>query len=146
LTTHVYEKTAAGTDASSTVTVTYSAAVKASLMVADYTNTSATPIEVSANSSATATTSHITPALTGLSAGSWVVTWWTDKSTTTTTWTPPNTVIKRAVVVGTGTGADGALLADSGAAVSGSYASQTATTNAKSGSATQWAIALSPAG
>jgi PKD repeat protein len=144
LTTDVYERVAAAADPGSAVTVTYSVAVPASLMVADYTNTAAVPIETSASGTSTGT-SHITPALAGLSAGSWVVTWWSDKSTTTKTWTAPAAVVQRAAVFGTGSGADSALLADSAGPVSGSYAAQTATSSASSGSAAQWAVALAPA-
>jgi PKD repeat protein len=142
LTTNVYRKTATAGDPSSAASVTYSATVKASLVVADYRNAAAGPVETSASS--TSTTVHSTPALTGLTAGSVVVSYWTDKSTTTTAWTPPAGVTKRADVYGTGSAADSALVADSGGPVSGSYASQTATNNATSGSSAQWSIALSP--
>jgi PKD repeat protein len=142
LTTNVYSKAATAGDASSSASVTYSASVKASLVVADYRNAAAGPVETSASS--VSTTVHSTPALTGLTTGSLVVSYWTDKSTTTTAWTAPAGVTKRADVYGTGSAADSALLADSGGPVSGSYPSQTATNNATSGSSAQWSIALSP--
>jgi hypothetical protein len=141
LTTNVYRKAATAGDASSSASVTYSASVKASLVVADYRHAAAGLVETSA--STTSTTVHSTPVLTGLTAGSLVVSYWTDKSTTTTAWTPPAGVTKRADVYGTGSGADSALVADSGGPVSGSYPSQTATNNATSGSSAQWSIALS---
>jgi hypothetical protein len=81
--------------------------------------------------------------VTGLSAGSLAVSFWTDKSTTTTAWTAPPAVTKRTDAYGSGGGAVSALLADSGSAVTGSYGGQTATTNATSGSAAQWTIGLS---
>jgi PKD repeat protein len=144
LTTNVYEKVATAADASSTVGVTYSASVKASLIVADYTNTAAAPIETSLSS--TSTTVHATPALTGLTAGTVVVSYWTDKSTTTTAWNTPAAVTKRDQVFGSGSAADSAAIADSGGPVTGNYPAQTATNNATSGSSAQWSIALSPAG
>jgi PKD repeat protein len=144
LVTNVYRKQAAAGDASSSVTVTYPATVKASLVVADYRNTAASPIETSVSS--VSTTVHSTPALTGLTAGTLVVSYWTDKSTTNSAWTTPAGVTKRADVYGTAAGADSALLADSNGPVTGNYPSQTATNNAPSGSSAQWSIALSSAG
>jgi hypothetical protein len=141
----VFEKTATAADASSPVTVTFSGTVKAEVMVADYTNTAGSPIETAVSSTAASTATHTTPAVSGLTAGTWVVSFWTDKSTTTSSWTPPAGVTQRAVVYGTSGGAISALLADSGAGVSGSYPGQTATTNVTSGSAAQWTIALTPA-
>ncbi|HEX3908698.1 MAG TPA: PKD domain-containing protein [Mycobacteriales bacterium] len=144
LTTDVYEKTASGSDGGSSAAVTFSASVKASLVVSDYSNAAASPIE-GASSVIGSGTSHSTPALTGLSAGTWVVSYWTDKSTTTTKWTPPATVTQRAATYGTSSAADSALVADSAGPVSGNYPAQTATTDASSGSSVQWAIGLSPA-
>jgi hypothetical protein len=140
----VYEKTATASDASSSVTVGFSAAVKAEVTVADYTNTSGSPIEAELSSVGANTSTHTTPAVSGLTSGSWVVSFWTDKSTTTSSWTPPAGVTQRSAVYGSGSAAVSALLADSGSGVSGSYPGQTATTNATSGSAAQWTIALTP--
>jgi hypothetical protein len=145
LTSTVYERSATAGDAGSNVTVTFSGSVKAEVVVADYSNVAASPIESVNSSTATSTSTHTTPQLSGLTNGSWVVTFWTDKSTTTTQWSPPAGVTKRADVYGAGGGAVSALLADTGGGVSGSYPSQTATTNASSGSAAQYAIALTPA-
>jgi PKD repeat protein len=141
----VYEKTATGADAGSSATVTFSASVKAQLTVADYKNVSTTPIEAAQSNTSGAGTSHTTPAISGLTAGTWVLSFWTDKSTTTTAWTPPAGVTKRSDVYGTAGGAVSALLADSGTGVSGSYPAQTATTNVSSGSSVQWTVALAPA-
>jgi hypothetical protein len=113
------------------------------LQLSDYSN-AALPVEASQSATSTGT-SHVTPPLGGLNAGSWVVSYWTDKSSTTTDWTPPAGVTQRSEIVGAGAGADGGLLADSGGPVSGSYAGQTATSNASSGSAAQWSIALNVA-
>jgi PKD repeat protein len=144
LTTAVYEKTASASDPGSSVSITYTGGVKASLTVAAYSNTGASPIEAAQSATSLSTTSHATPALSGLTAGTWVVTCWTDKSTTTSSWTLPAGVTQRAVVYGSGSAADSAVLADTGGAVSGTFPAQTATTNVASGSAAQWAVALSP--
>jgi hypothetical protein len=138
----VYSKTAASTDLGSTVSVTFSAKLKASLTLADYTHAAGT-VEAQASATGSNTTSHTTPTVNGLSGGSLAVSFWTDKSTTTTAWTVPSNVTKRSEVEGTGGGAISGLLADSGSAVSGSYGGLTASTNASSGAAAQWTIALS---
>jgi PKD repeat protein len=142
--TTVWEKTAGAGDAGTTVTVNFSAAVKAEVTVAAYTHTAASPIESITGNTSGAGTNHTTPAASGLTAGTWVVSFWTDKSTTTTSWTPPGSVTKRKDIYGTSGGAVSALLADSNAGVSGSYPAQTATTNVSSGASSQWTIALSP--
>jgi hypothetical protein len=139
----VYEKTATAGDPGSSVSIPYSGNVKSQLTVAAYRNVSAgNPIEASASSTASSTATHTAPALSSLTAGTWVVSFWTDKSTTTTAWTPPASETKRSDVYGSASGAVGALVADSAGPVTGSYAGQTATTNATSGSAAQWSIAL----
>jgi PKD repeat protein len=141
LTTNVYSKTATAADAGSSIGVGFSASVKASLVVADYQN-AVLPVETDLSATAAGTTAHTAPALSGLAAGSWVVSYWTDKSTTTTSWTPPAGVTQRAAVYGTGSGADSALVADSGPETSSP--ALTATTNATSGASAQWSLALSP--
>jgi hypothetical protein len=143
LTTVVYQRTAQSADAGSSVSVPFSASVKASLTISDYANAAAAPESVASSTDAS-TSSHTSPALSGLSDGSVVVTFWADKSTGTTAWTAPSDVTTRSAGYGTGGGAVSALLTDSGTAVSGTYPSNTATTNATSGSGAAWAIGLSP--
>jgi PKD repeat protein len=140
LSTAVYRRTAQAGDAGSAVSVTFSSSVKASLTVADYAN--AVSVEASASSKDSTTASHTSPTVTGLAGGSLAVTFWTDKSTGTTAWTLPAAVTQRSTVFGTGGGAVSAALADSGAAVSGSYGNLTATTNAVSGAGVEWTIGL----
>jgi PKD repeat protein len=145
LSSAVYEKTATAGDAGNAVPVTFSAQVKSSLTIADYKNAAASPIEVIQSATSASTTSHPAPAVSGLTAGTWVVSYWTDKSTTTSAWTLPAAVTQRSVVFGTGGAAVSAALGDSNAAVTGNYAAQTATSNVSSGSAAQWTVALKPA-
>jgi PKD repeat protein len=145
LSTAAYSRPATASDAGSSVTVPYSATVKASLTLAAYAN-AGDPVEASASASDASTTSHKSPSVTGLASGSYAITFWGDKATTTSAWTAPSGVTQRAVVYGSGGGAVSALLVDSGAAVTGSYGGLTATTNATSGSGTSWTIGLAPAG
>ena len=145
LSTAVYEKTVAPGDPGSTVNVSFGSAVPSSLLLADYSNAVGSPLEASASANSTGT-SHTTPPVGGLNAGSWVVSYWTDKSTgSKAAWTAPAGQTSRATVVGSGTGVDGALLADSGGPITGSYPGQTATSIQSSGSATQWTVALNVA-
>jgi PKD repeat protein len=139
LTTVVYQHTAQSGDAGSPVSVTFSGTVKASLTVADYTNAA---LESESSSTDSSTSSHVAPALSGLSEGSFVVTFWGDKSTGTTSWAAPADVTVETTAFGSGGGAVSALLGDSGAAVSGAYPQHTATTNVTSGSGAAWTIAL----
>jgi hypothetical protein len=141
LTTAVFSRSAQAGDAGKNVSVAFSATVKASLIIGDYAS-AAGGVEMEASSTDVNTNSHTSPTLTGLSNGSFGITFWTDKSTGTTTWTPPAGVTKRVAVFGTGGGADSGLLADSGTAVSGTYGGLTATTNAVSGSGIEWTVAL----
>jgi hypothetical protein len=145
-TTKVYDKVAAPGDAGSTVTVTFSAAVKASITLASYTGTDQTnPIETFGTATATGATNDTAPGLTSLSDGTYVVSFWADKSSATTSFTPPAAVTQRALTFGVGTSTVNALLGDSGGAVSGSYGPQTATTNDASIASESWSIALAQA-
>ncbi|MBV9486701.1 MAG: PKD domain-containing protein [Frankiaceae bacterium] len=142
-TTRVFSRVAAASDAGSNVTVTYSATIKASLTIADYTGTDTTnPVETFATTTATNTKTAIAPILTGLSDGSYVVSFWTDKSSATTSFTPPPTVTQRSVTLGAGSAAVNALLADSDRPISGNYAAKLATTNDQSPANSGWSIAL----
>jgi PKD repeat protein len=147
LVTNVYSKVATATDHGTAVTPTFSASVHASLTLADYTH-AALPVEANGSASAASTTTHTAPGLTGLSAGSWVLSWYSDRTTTTATasWTGPAAETQRSTVLGTGANAVSAMLADSAGPVSGAYPAQTANTDATSGAAVQWSVALSPTG
>jgi PKD repeat protein len=145
LVTNVYSKVASATDHGTAVTATFSTSVHASLTLADYTH-AALPVESNGSASAVTTTTHTAPGLTGLSAGSWVLSWFSDRSTTTTSWTGPSAETQRSTVFGTGGGAVSAMLADSAGPESGAYPAQTATTDATSGASVQWSVALSPTG
>jgi hypothetical protein len=102
------------------------------------------PVELSQSAASTSTATHTAPALSGLAAGSWVVSFWTDRATTTSGWTGPADETQRSVVFGTNSAAISALLDDSAGPVSGSYPSQTAVANVSAGLAEQWSVALTP--
>jgi hypothetical protein len=145
-TTKVYDKVANGTDGGSNVMVVFSAAVKASLTLASYTGTDETnPVEKFDTATAAAVTTDTAPALSGLSDGSFVVSFWGEKSSATTSFTPPAAVTQRALTLGVGTSTVNALLGDSNGPVSGSYPSQTATTNDANIASESWSIALAQA-
>ncbi|MBV9293583.1 MAG: PKD domain-containing protein [Frankiales bacterium] len=145
LMTAIYSRQAAAGDAGTTVTVPFSASVRSTLVLGAYAN-AADPVEVDASATDVSTANHTSPSVTGLTTGSWAVTFWGDRATTTTAWTPPAGVTKRTDVYGAGGGAVSALLADSGAAVTGTYGGLTATSNVVSGSAASWTVGLNPAG
>ena len=145
-TTAVYSDVAGPSDAGTPLTVTYSATVKATLTVAAYANTDGVqPVEASAFATAAASSSDTAPGLTGLTDGSFVVSYWADKSSATTSFTAPAAVTTRALTLGAGAGAVNGLLGDSGGSVFGSYGPQTATTNDASSASSSWTIALSQA-
>jgi PKD domain len=145
-TTAVYQRVAIAGDAGTAVSVAYSATVKATLTVADYTGTStADPVESAASASNVASASDPAPALTGLADNSYVLSYWSDRSSATTTFTPPASVTQRSATLGTGAATINTVFADSGAPVSGTYAARTATTNDASSSSVSWTIALAQA-
>jgi hypothetical protein len=144
--TAVYDKVAGAGDAGTDVTVTFPVAVKASLTLAAYSGTDqSNPVETFASATAAGTTSDTAPGVNGLSDGSFVVSFWTDKSSSTTSFAPPAAVTQRALTFGVGVSTVNALLADSGNAVAGSYGPQTATTNDASIDSASWTIALAQA-
>jgi hypothetical protein len=145
-TTNVYSRVANGTDAGTAVNVQYSATVKAIVTIADYSGTDpSTPVETFQTATAASSTTATAPALTSLSDGTFVVSFWADKSSTTTTFTPPAGVTQENLTMGTGSSTVNSLLADSGGAVGPNYPSQTATTNDASIANTAWNIALKQA-
>jgi PKD domain len=145
LTTAVYDEVARKHHVPKSVTVKYSHAVHSSLILAVYRHTAAKPIERSAVAVGTATRMHRAPALRHLSAGSWVVGYWTQTSRWAATWKSPHALKKRVVVRGPPRPADGAVLADTGTPRRGTCRLGSARTNKAGRSAAQWAVALAPA-
>ena len=141
----VFTKTATTNDPGSTVTATVTSAGPLAAELVDYTGLTATP-PVTAGSADSSTASHVAPAVTVATAGSWVVSFWSDKSSSTTAWTPPSTATLRDQVYGTGGGRVTALIADSNAAMApGTYPTQTATVvTGASGKAAMVSLVLVP--
>ncbi|MDN3352514.1 PKD domain-containing protein [Actinomadura sp. DC4] len=142
----IWQRVATTGDAGHTVSVGLSDYAKANLRVLAYQGTSATaPVAVAAKTTDAATsTSHTSPTATVTAAGSWAVTYWSDKSSTTGAWTAPAGVTSRGSSVGSGSGRVTSLTADSGGTVpTGTYGGLTATTDAASKALT-WTIVLAP--
>ena len=142
----LWQRVATATDAGATVSVGVSDFAKANLRVLAYRGTGPTAPVASATKTADPanTTSHTSPAATVSAAGSWVVTYWSDKSSVTGAWTAPGGVTTRGTSIGTGAGRVTSLVADSGGTVpTGTYGGLTATTDAASRALT-WTIVLAP--
>jgi PKD domain/Phosphoesterase family len=119
MTTQVWSKVATGSDAGSTVTVGFPAAVRGSVQLSAYSGTSLTAPVVGFAGAVTHTTSSTatTPTVTVPAAGDWLVSYWTVKSSAVNAWTAPAGVTSRSAVIGTGGGRVSSLLADSGGPV-----------------------------
>lgn len=144
--TVVWQHVATGADTTATtVPVTLAASAKWTGEVLAYTGTS-TGLPAAATAADTAlSTSHTTPALAVPAAGSWVVSFWSDKSSTTTAWTAPAGLTTRAQAYGSGSGYVTALVADEGGPRgAGTAPARTATTNATS-RAGMLTVVLAPA-
>jgi PKD repeat protein len=142
----IWQRVAVAGDAGHTVSVGLSDYAKADLRILAYRGTNVTaPVAVATKAVDPATTtSHTSPTAAVAAAGSWVVTYWSDKSSATLAWTPPNGVTSRGVSIGSGSGRVTSLTADSGGAVpTGTYGGLTATTDAASRALT-WTIVLAP--
>jgi PKD repeat protein len=121
----VYRHVVAANDPGGNVSVPVSAAAVVAAQLVDY-GSVGSGVTASAASDSGAP-SHVTPAQTVTSPGSWVVSYWADKSTTTTGLTLPGGLASRDVTIGSGGGHIVAAVADSGGVVpTGSYPSQSA--------------------
>jgi glycerophosphoryl diester phosphodiesterase len=130
-----FTKVATAADAGQPVKVTSSAYVKSDLTVAAYRGTLATgPVAASASKvDNTSGATHVSPAVTAVSSGSWLVTYWGDKSAATTGWAAPTGQSVRARSFGSSTAHVSALLADSNARVpAGASGQKTAVANSVS--------------
>ena len=149
LRTRLYDRVATGTDAGSTVTVTYAASNKVDLEVAAYTGVDpVTPVAAFASAGETTSRAgHTTPGASVALNGSWVVSYWADKSSATTTWTVPAALTSRGLSAGTGSGHLTSTLADTAAGVApGASAPVTATADSATAKATMWTVVLAPNG
>jgi PKD repeat protein len=145
MTTVVWTRTADASDSGATVTVTSSAAVKSSLVIAAYRHATVLTGGSAAAVETITRAGHTTPVITA-PAGSWLVSVWTDKTAATTAWTAP--AGQRVLQTGAGTGAGHLswLLTDSGGVVAGPVGGLTANADSASSSAAMVSIVLSPTG
>ncbi len=145
LQTTVFKRTATATDSGVVVHVPLTTSSAVALQLVDYRGVGTASV-VTAGAADSATATHIAPAVTVATGGSWVVNIWADKSSTTTAWTLPATVTGRDTVIGTGSGRVTVALADNGAPLaSGTYPAQTATvTGGASGKGEMISLVLAP--
>jgi PKD repeat protein len=145
ITTKLWQRVATAGEPSA-VTVDLSAAAKVDLLLSAYRGTAPTGPVVTASEAVAETTStpaHATPQLT-TAVAAWTVSYWADNSSATTAWTAPAGETVRSTSFGTGGGRICSLATDSGVPVAaGPRGSLTATSNATTGKATMWTIALS---
>jgi PKD repeat protein len=141
--TTVWEKTASGSDAGSSVTVTLNASTKVDVHLLAYSG--AGPLSAVQTAIAGAGTVHTAPSATVATAGSWVIRYWADKSSTTTGWTLPGSVTSRDTVYGTGSGFISTAIGDSGGPVAaGPSGTSVANTNVSSSRDVTATIVLPP--
>lgn len=130
-----FTKVATAADVGHAVKVTSSAYVKSDLTVSAYRGTAAAgPVAASAVKVDNASgATHVSPAVTAVGSGSWLVSYWGDKSSATTRWTAPSGQSVRASSFGSSTGHVSALLTDSnGRVAAGASGQKTAVANAVS--------------
>jgi PKD repeat protein len=144
-TTQVFERVATAADAGREVTVVLSGQAKVTLQLLAYSGTDAAePLASVTTAARGAGTSHATPAATA-TAGSWVLSVWSDKQGAARQWEPPASATERSNVAGMGTGDIATLVADSGAAVAGgTVGGLTATVPTASNRATTLTVVLRP--
>ena len=141
----VFGKTATATDAGSGVTAAVSSAGPITAQLVDYADVaSAAPVTAATLDVSTAT--HSTAPVGVTAAGSWVVSFWSDKSSTTTAWTLPNGVTQRDQAIDTGSARVSAALGDTdGPVVTGTYPAQAASVGATaSGRGAMISLVLAP--
>jgi PKD repeat protein len=144
ITTTLWKRVAAATDAGSTVTVTFPAVVHGTVQLLVYSGTSVTnPVVAFAkNTKATTATTYATPTTTSPANGDVVVSVWTTKSSAVNTWTAPAGQTVRSTAYGMGSGRINAMASDGGTASAGSAGGVTATTDVAGTAFAAWTIVL----
>jgi PKD repeat protein len=141
----LWRKVAEATDAGNTVRVDDPTGFRlGTLAVAVYRNADPAGL-AAAKAGDTGTSTHVTPTSTA-TAGSWVVSYWSDKSATTTSWAEPSTqTVRREVAGDSGTTRFSLLLTDSGGPVAaGQVGGLTATSSGTSDKGAMWTVVLRP--
>jgi PKD repeat protein len=145
LETILYSKVAVAADAGRSQAVDFTATTKATLTLLAYDGTATdNPVGVFASAAETTNqTTHTTPGANVAVAGSYVVSYWTDKTSDTTGWTLPAGQTQRALALGTGPGRITSVASDlNAAAPTGASPARTATASFTSGKATMWTVVL----
>ena len=142
--TTVWTKTLAEGDPGAVVTVPLTGGIaKYTLTAAVYSGVAGDPTLAFAHGVGLVDdTVRLTPQVSGIADGSWVVSYWSDKSASTTAWTPDGSVTTRGTGCGTGSARICSALADSNAKVPAVYGGIAATVDAPSSAATMWSIVL----
>lgn len=145
LSLRVWTRVATGSDASSTVSLTFGAVVKACLGLEVYSGAGRVVTATSAVTNDTATTSHVTPTAGVTSDGCWYAEIVADKAATATTWTQPAGRTLRHQNVNSGAGPSSLAMADSNAAVAqGTVGNGTWTASVSSSRAVMFTLVLEP--
>ena len=126
------------------VTATLSAMAKVCTTVVAYRGASPTPVFAGVEDIASSS-SHRSPPLPSLPAGSWVMSYWADESSGNAGWTAPAGHRVRSSSVGSGSGRITALAADVGPLPAGAWAGATATSTVSSRRSVAWSVGIVPA-
>lgn len=131
--TKAYSRVATQDDAGRAVTIPFSLSGKISAAVLAYSGTDQVS-PIAASVTATTTTTHVTPPVTVVNSGGWVVSLWQDKANlAASSWSTPAEFTTRSTLVGGGGGAITQALGDSGVLVpKGPYTGLTAITDTAS--------------
>lgn len=145
LSTVAWERTATAGDAGAVVTVNTSEFVRSDLVASVYRGAAVPAGGHAFAAEALIQASHITPQLTVSVAGSWVVSYWSDKTAATTSWTAPGSEAVRHMFAGSGAGHVSELLTDSGVGVpTGTVGGLSATADSATKNATMVSVLLEP--
>jgi len=140
--TRVYTKVAVASDANKKVTVPLDSAAKYTLTSAVYSGVRSGALVYADLAENVSRTEHTTPSVTA-PAGSWVVSYWSDKSATTTGFDLPGAVSQRHATCGANAGHICSALADSNGSVpAGQYGGLVGTADSANATATTWSIVL----
>ena len=141
----IWTRTAQPGDAGSAVTVTTSAIVRGNLLASAYRDATISAADTALAAETVSGTAHTTPTVAGADAGSWVVSYWSDKTASTTAWAAPGGQLTRLTGVETGAGHMSWLLTDTGTGVgAGTVGGLTATANSATVNANMATVVLTP--
>lgn len=139
----VFTRAAVAGTAGSTVSTTFDAITKGSLVLVAYAG--AAPVTVTGSLEDTATkTTHPTAAVAVAVGGSTVLSHWVQKVSATAAWTVPGTVTSRNTTTGSGGGRLVTATADTAGVAAGTWPGVTATSSLASARAIGWSVVVPP--